>query len=98
MTWSGSNPDIVSGLVALAAAPLAVRSRAAAWTATVVGFALLMNVARVALMSSPLPFSWQVQPPLLLAAHLPYAWIVPVCVAAALAAHLVTFRALLSRP
>lgn len=73
MTWTGSNPDIVSALVAWVAAPFAHKSRAVAWVANVIGFVLLLNVMRVAMMSSPLPFSWHVQPPLLLGMHLPYA-------------------------
>lgn len=95
MTWSGSNWDIVTGIGALAVAPLAARSRPAAWAFNVVGLLLLANVARVAILSSPLPFAWPVQPPLLLAAHLPYAMIVPVCVAGALAGHVVLTRAIL---
>jgi hypothetical protein len=97
MTWEGSNFDYVSGLVAIVAAPLATRSRAAAWIANAVGFALLANVARVAILSSPLPFAWQVTPPLELAAHLPYALIVPVAIGGALAGHVVLTRALLRK-
>jgi hypothetical protein len=97
MTWTGSNFDVVSGVAALAAAPLARRWRTAAWAANILGFGLLLNVARVAVMSSPLPFGWHVQPPLLLAAHLPYAFIVPLAVSAALAGHVVLTRALLMR-
>ena len=97
MTWSGSNVDIVSGFVAIVAAPWAHR-RGVAWLANIVGIVLLANVARVALLSSPVPFGWNVSPPLTLAMHLPYAWIVPVCVAGALCGHIVLTRALLSRP
>jgi hypothetical protein len=104
MTWTGRNFDIVTGLVALfAAAALAIATPAAAqrvrhgiaWTANLVGLALLLNVIYVAVMSSPLPFAWPVDPPLQLLLHLPYAWIVPVCVAGALAGHVVLTRALL---
>jgi hypothetical protein len=102
MTWDGSNFDIASGIVAMLAAPLALRHRAAAWVANVVGAVLLLNVVRVAVMSSPLPFGWQIEPPLLLAMHVPYASIVPICVGGALAGHVVLTRALLrpatSRP
>ena len=97
MTWSGQNWDIVSGVVALLAAPFANRHRGLAWAANVVGSLLLLNVIRVAVMSSPLPFSWPVTPPLLLALHLPYAWIGPVCVGGALAGHIILTRALLRR-
>jgi hypothetical protein len=97
MTWTGDNWDIVSGIVALVAAPFAHRHRVVAWGANVVGIILLLNVIRVALLSSPLPFAWMVTPPLLLALHLPYAWIGPVCVGGALAGHIVLTRALLRR-
>ncbi|HHO49794.1 MAG TPA: hypothetical protein ENK18_02725 [Deltaproteobacteria bacterium] len=97
MTWEGSNFDVISGIVALALAPASVRWHSAAWIANGVGLVLLLNVARVSVMSSPLPFAWEVEPPLTLAAHLPYALIVPVCVAGALLGHLVLSRALLER-
>ncbi len=96
MTWTGSNFDIISGVVALIAAFFAGRNRTIAWIANIVGFALLLNVMRVAVLSSPLPFAWQVSPPLMLAFHLPYALIVPVCVGGALFGHVVLTRALLS--
>lgn len=96
MTWTGSNFDIVSGVVALVAAFFIQRNRAVAWIANIVGFGLLLNVMRVAVLSSPLPFAWQVHPPLQLAFHLPYGLIVPVCVAGALFGHVVLTRALLS--
>ena len=96
MTWTGANLDIVSGMISLALAPFATR-RSVAWTVNIIGFVLLMNVARVATMSSPLPFAWHdVQPKLTLIAHLPYALIGPVCVAGALAGHVILTRRLLS--
>lgn len=95
MTWDGANFDIISGVVALVAAPLAGKHRGVAWAANIIGLVLLLNVGRVAVMSSPLPFAWKVEPPLLLGLYLPYAWIVPVCVAGALAGHIVLTRALL---
>ncbi|MCO4744903.1 MAG: hypothetical protein KC912_08940 [Proteobacteria bacterium] len=93
MTWSGSNLDVFAGLAAVLAAPLS-RYRPVAWGFALLGFGLLMNVGRVAMMSSPLPFAWGQTPPLLLAMHLPYAFIVPVCVAGALCVHIVLFRKL----
>ncbi len=98
MTWSGQNWDIVSGITALVCAPFATRHRAAARVANLVGFALLLNVMRVAILSSPVPFGWGQQPPLLLAFHLPYALIGPVCVGGALFGHLVLTRALWGNP
>lgn len=99
MTWDGANIDVVSGVLALVCAPVAARWRGAAWLANVVGLALLVNVGRVAVLSSGLPFSWQgVSPPLQLAMHLPYALIGPVCVGGALAGHVILTRALLRSP
>lgn len=95
MSWSGQNWDIFSGIVALTAAPFVRRHRAAAWVANGIGLVLLLNVMRVAVLSSPLPFGWPVQPPLLLALHLPYALIGPVCVGGAIVGHIVLTRALL---
>ncbi len=97
MTWNGQNWDIISGIVALMAMPFVHRSRALAVTANIIGFSLLLNVIRVAVMSSPLPIGWNVSPPLLLALHLPYALIGPVCVSGALIGHIVLTRALLIR-
>lgn len=97
MTWTGQNWDVISGITALLCAPFARRHRAIAWLANLVGAALLLNVIRVAFMSSPLPIGWPVRPPLLLAHHLPYAFIGPVCVGGALFGHLVLTRALLAR-
>ena len=94
MTWTGQNWDIATGVVALVVAVFAPRSRVAAWIANVVGIVLLINVGRVAMMSSPLPFAWPVKPPLLLAFHLPYALIVPTCVGGAAFGHVVLTRAL----
>ena len=97
MTWSGQNWDVLTGIVALLCGPLAGRFPAAARFANIVGLALLLNVMRVAVLSSPLPFSWKVEPPLQLAFHLPYALIVPICVGGALFGHIVLTRALWAR-
>ena len=97
MTWTGQNWDIFSGLLALVAAPLAGRFRIAARIANIMGFALLLNVMRVALLSAPVPFGWNVQPTMLLAFHLPYALIGPVCVGGALFGHIVLTRRLWRR-
>lgn len=97
MTWTGQNFDILSGIAALACAPFASKFRSAAWAANIIGILLLANVGRVALMSSPLPFAWGTQPPLLLAFYFPYVLIVPICVGGALAGHVILTRALLRK-
>lgn len=109
MSFRGQNVDILAGLVCGAAALWVLRAsragsaragsaragHAVAFAANLVGTGLLLNVGRVAVQSSPLPWTapWP-EPPLLLALHLPYAWIVPFAVAPALMVHVVTFRAL----
>jgi hypothetical protein len=95
MTWSGRNWDIISGVLALVAAPFCRRSIVWAWIANVVGLVLLVNVMRVAVLSSPVSFGWPVTPKLELIYHLPYALIIPVCVGGALTGHIALTRALL---
>lgn len=94
MTWTGANLDVIAGAVALLAAPWAERHRAIASAATAIGLVLLANVLRVVVMSSPLPFAWPLERPLLLIAYLPYALIGPLFVGPALAGHLVALRRL----
>jgi len=96
MTWTGSNWDIVSGIVSLAFFPFVSRWRALAWIANVVGIVLLVNVVRVAILSSPVPFGWDVEPKLELIAYLPYAFIVPICVGGAALGHVLLTRRLLA--
>jgi len=89
MTWTGRNFDIISGLFALIVLPWVSRSKPLAWTFNIIGLMLLINVCRVAILSSPLPFSWHTNPPLLLAMHFPYNLILPICVSGALAGHII---------
>jgi len=99
MTYAGHNFDIATGLLAIFVAPLMYYgklSRRAAWFFNLVGAALLANVASIAVRSSPVPLRTYVnEPPVLLALHAPFTWILPVCVSGALFGHLITFRRLL---
>jgi hypothetical protein len=95
MTWSGRNWDIVSGVSALLLAPFCRRSKWPAWIANMIGLALLVNVMRVAILSSPVSFGWPVTPKLELINHVPYALIVPICIGGALIGHIALTRALL---
>jgi hypothetical protein len=100
MTWGGENLDVVTGVLAPLAALAAYRRRmlGAVVAFDVVGGALLLNVLRVALLSTPGPFfSYTGAAPLLLAFHFPTGWIVPVCVGGALAGHVVLTRAILAQ-
>ncbi len=94
MTWTGQNWDIVTGLVSFIAIPFVNGSKAVVWTVQILGFVLLLNVLRVVVLSSPLPFAWPLANPLQLIAYLPYALIGPLFVGPALAWHLMTFRKL----
>ncbi len=101
MTWSGQNLDVFAGIAALVTGLLAARRElpaAAIWGFQLLATGLLLNVARVAMRSTPGPFfAFPDEPPLLLALHLPYAWIVPICVSGALAGHLILLRRQLGR-
>lgn len=97
MTWNGQNWDIVAGALAFVVWPMAANNRRVAWIFNIVGFGLLLNVMRVAMFSTAVPFGWGLQPPLQLWLHLPYVFIGPVCVAGALFGHIVLTRALLRK-
>ena len=95
MTWTGQNFDIITGLFAILLAPVSVKRPRVAWIVNGFGLAMLLNVMRVAILSSPLPFAWNLLPPLQLAFHFPYFLIVPICIGGALAGHVILTRALL---
>ncbi len=97
MTWTGQNWDVITGVVSLFAIPFIKKSRKVAWGVQLIGFVLLLNVVRVVVMSSPFPFAWQLENPLQLILHFPYALIGPLFVGTALAAHMITFRMLLRK-
>lgn len=97
MTWTGQNFDVISAAVALVTAPLVSKWPCLAWIPSIIGLGLLLNVMRVVVLSSPLPFSWQLHNQLQLIMYLPYALIVPLCVAPALIGHLVVVSYLLRR-
>ena len=56
MTWTGQNFDIVTGIIAIAFFPFVARFKWMAWMANIVGLVLLVNVMRVMVLSSPVPF------------------------------------------
>jgi hypothetical protein len=94
MTWTGSNWDILTGIAALLMCGVGAKKRWLAWSFNLLGIVLLVNVARVAVFSSPVSFGWQVDPPLELILHLPYAYIVPICVGGAALGHVLLTRRL----
>ncbi len=99
MTWSGRNLDVITGAAALLLVGLRrPLRRPAVWAFELLGLGLLVNVIYVAARSAPTSLrSFLADPPLLLPYHLPYAWIVPVCVGGALFGHLVLLRRLLGK-
>lgn len=100
MTYSGHNFDIVTGIAAIAVGLWLWRTKPPKATAkrvvlafNLLGLALLVTVATIAVLSSPVPIrQYMNDPPVLLALHVPYGWIVPFCVGGALAGHLIIFR------
>ncbi|MBO9666827.1 MAG: hypothetical protein J7501_08430 [Bdellovibrio sp.] len=95
MTWTGKNWDVLTGLLAIFIAPWAGRSKYIAWFFNIFGITMLLHTVYVAIMSSPMPFAWDVHPKLLLVFFVPYFLIVPVCLGAALAGHVILTKALL---
>jgi hypothetical protein len=97
MTFTGHNFDIVSGISALALgvglSTTQRAPRALIWLWNCLASALLLAVTLIAVLSSPLPGRlYTTDPPLLLAFHFPYGFIVPICVGGALFGHLLVFR------
>jgi hypothetical protein len=100
MSYSGRNFDVLTGASALVVAAMMVARRAGpriAWLWNLAGLGLLLNVMIVAVLSTPLfrmfgdgqLNTWVADPP--------FVWLPAVMVPAALAGHLLIFRAL-SRP
>jgi hypothetical protein len=97
MSYSGRNVDIVTGATAILVAILVKqgyggRRLVAAWN--VLGFALLVNVVSVAIASMPLLRVFGDEHVVTFVTYTPFVWLPAVMVLAALAGHLVIFRAL----
>jgi hypothetical protein len=97
MSYSGRNFDIVTGATAILVAILVKqgyggRRLVAAWN--VLGFALLVNVVSVAIASMPLLRVFGDEQVVTFVTYTPFVWLPAVMVLAALAGHLVIFRAL----
>lgn len=97
MSYSGRNFDIVTGIAAMAVAALVAAGRGgprlvAAWN--VLGLALLFNVIGVAILATP-PIRFFGDDQLnVWVTYAPFVWLPSVMVLAALAGHLIIFRAL----
>jgi hypothetical protein len=97
MSYSGRNFDIVTGATAIVVAALvkqgyAGRGLVRAWN--VMGLALLLNVVSVAIASMPLFKAFGEEHVVTFVTYPPFIWLPAVMVVAALAGHLVIFKAL----
>jgi len=93
MSWSGENFDVLTGILAVVVGPLAHRWPRLVWVFEAVGVAMLVNIVRIVVRSTPgSPFYTGVEPPVLLAAYWPTVWIATVCVFFAVAGHVVVGR------
>ena len=100
MSYSGLNFDVLTGVsaivvAALVAAGIGGRRLVALWN--VAGLALLVNIVTVAILSTP-RFAMFGQDRLnVFIAYAPFIWLPTILVLAALAGHLVIFRAIIRR-
>jgi hypothetical protein len=99
MTYSGRNFDVVSGVsglvlgIWLLSGRQVPRAIVLAWN--VLGFALLVNIVGIAILSTPVPFRlFGEEPANLLPSTFPYVWLPSFLVQVALGSHLVVFRQL----
>jgi hypothetical protein len=101
MTYTGLNFDIITGATAILVAMLvaarhAGRGMVAAWN--IVGLALLLNVVTVAILATPRFRFFGDNHLNVWISYPPFVWLPAVMVLAALAGHLLIFRALVRSP
>jgi hypothetical protein len=97
MSYSGRNFDIVTGAAAIFVAALARGARAPRWVVAawnVAGLALLINVVTIAILSTPRLAYFGADHLNVWVTYPPFVWLPAVMVVAALAGHLLIFRAL----
>ncbi|HEY7500023.1 MAG TPA: hypothetical protein VH740_15995 [Vicinamibacterales bacterium] len=100
MSYSGRNFDIVTGTTALVVAVIVWRGVAGRWLVAawnVLGLALLVNVVTVAILGTPRFQFFGREHLNVWVTHPPFVWLPAIMVLAALAGHLVIFRALILR-
>jgi len=101
MSYSGRNFDIVTGITALVVAALVASGRAGRGLVTVwnvVGLALLLNIIAVAVLSTPFFAYFGPDRLNVWVTYPPFVWLPAVMVLAALAGHLIIFRAVSRTP
>lgn len=96
MTYTGRNFDIVTGATAVVVAALVAAGHAGrrlviAWN--VLGFALLLNIIVVAVLSTPVFAAFGPDRLNTFVTYVPFVWLPAVMVSAALAGHLIIARA-----
>jgi predicted anti-sigma-YlaC factor YlaD len=101
MTFEGRNWDILTGMLAIPAGFIIQQStslkKPVAIAFNIVGLALLVNVLAVAVLSMPTPIRYFNEgPSLAIVAGFPFIYLPTVLVVAALAAHIISLRQLLS--
>ena len=99
MSYSGRNFDIVTGVTAvIVAVLLATRfgGRRLAWIWNVAGFALLLNILTIAVLSTPLVAYFGERRLNIWIAYPPFVWLPAVMVLVAMTGHLLIFRRLAS--
>jgi hypothetical protein len=98
MTWEGRNFDVLTGLTALPIAWLASRNALPNWAAhlwNVAGFALLVNIMTIAVLSFPTPLrQFYNEPANVFVTQLPFVWLPTMLVPAAWFGHIAVFRRL----
>jgi hypothetical protein len=96
MIFEGRNPDILTGVSAIVMAVLlkrGVAGKKAVMIWNVAGFALLLNIMAVAILSLPGRMrAFKGDPANTIVLHFPYVWVPAIFVLAAFLGHLVLFR------
>ena len=97
MSYTGRNFDVLTGGTAIVVAALSrwgVGGRRLVTVWNVAGLALLINIVTVAILSTPRFAAFGPERPNLFVTYPPFVWLPAVLVLAALAGHLIIFRAL----
>jgi len=101
MTYAGQNFDVATGILAAALGLWLWAGHRTVWLVVawnVIGFALLVNIVTIAILSTPAPFRYFMNdPPNLLPSTFPYVWLPTFLVQAALFGHLLVFRGIRRR-
>ena len=95
MTYSGLNYDVVSGITGGALGGWLARASAPRWVVAawnVLGFALLVNIVTIALLSTPVFHWFGADRSSVFVTYVPFVWLPAVLVTAALMGHVLVWR------